>query len=157
MLSQHSDHSTWRGGKQEGGGSEMGGLKFIQGRTVITPRNSLSLCCSASLTIQLINLWKYLSKCQNPMIFETCALKLSMYLSVFQNWNYNNGAWGMPAWFIKESYSNVVEGWHRHGSAAVCKVTFPLNWPRKKHLTLSVKKAVANMGTDSKHPAMQTC
>lgn len=28
MLSQHLDHHSWRDGKQEGGGSEMGGLKM---------------------------------------------------------------------------------------------------------------------------------
>lgn len=35
---------------------------------------------------------------------------------------------------------------------ALCKVTFPLNLRWKKHSALSVKKALANVETDSRHP-----
>lgn len=61
----------WKAGRQRGQDGWAKNAEFIQ-RRAVAPRNGLSFCCCPSLTIQLINLWKYLSKCRNPMIFETC-------------------------------------------------------------------------------------
>lgn len=140
MLSQQSDYCPWRSGKQEGGGSETGAWKC---RVYPAKNCSYFQKQSSSLLVplphhsvnQFVKVLKQISKSND--FWNICLEIQSVFIPIFQSWNHNNeDLWRSPA--LKWWRAVIAVDW-----AAIWQVTFPLNWPWKKHFTLGVRKALA--------------